>query len=361
MKLLPKSIVLLTPILLLPAAEANQMTASIREFGYPDPLAWTITSGDDLDFRVSKLFPAPGDNYSTHILIEGLAPMDTGSSVYSSTYSGIDVVSGDILDTGVLYLNMPQGSELPEGTVASPIVGVVQRQGDWDDYNPMSPNTSIGGASGTATSAGGALSLNLTRGVDGFAGTTSYTVASPLQVQTDAFTLSKNAVPTYDLSGATLFLDQGKYVGVVTNLTTIPLPTPPAMQFEYDSLVFTIELAGGADSDGDGVPDLSDDDSTIELVPGSWTASNLGELYGFAPGWAYSDWMGIVYTSLYPWVWQSNWGWFHVAGSAPQGSTTGFWLSSDTLGWVYALKSGNGTFYAQNWAWGTNNFITPEG
>jgi hypothetical protein len=341
-------------------ANANQVDVAIEGFGYPDPGSWTITTGDDLDFRVIKLLPAPGTNSSTHILIEGLSPLDAGSSVYSSIYSGIDVATGETQDAGVLYLNMPAGSELPDGTVSSPIVGVVARQGDWDNYNPQFPSTSVGGASGTGSFDGSSLSINLTRGNESFTGSPSYSVVDSQTIALDSFILSESGGATYDMSEALLSLDVDRFYGTLVNLTTTPLPTPPELQFDYDSLVFSIELTGGEDSDGDGVPDISDDDSSLSLMAGVWNQTNMGPMYGFGTEWGYSDTFGFVYVPNFPWVWQSNVGWLYAAGSAPVGGGTGFWLQHQTAGWVYANSLGGGDYYAQNSNWAVDNFITPN-
>ena len=94
------------------------MTVSIDGFG--DPTGFSITETATLNLRVTELVAAPGDNTSTHILIEGLSPLDEGTTTYASTYSGINVDSGETQDIGIVYLEMPEGSALPEGSVSSP-------------------------------------------------------------------------------------------------------------------------------------------------------------------------------------------------------------------------------------------------
>ncbi len=233
---------------------ADQMDVSIDAFNSLD--TFSITSGSDLSLRVTELVPAEGNNDSTHILIEGLTPLEDGTNVYASPYTGVDVNTGNEQDAGMLYLEMPGGAALPEDSVASPIVGVVQRSGSWDNYGPMAPATSIGGSSGAGDYASGQITLSLVRGADAMTGVTDYTVVDENTITIEPFTISVNAGISYNLSGATLLRDDAVFYGTITNLSN---------GAQYDSLIFAIELANIPDLDNDGVPDISDSEISDSL------------------------------------------------------------------------------------------------
>src|SRR5690606_38697753 len=113
----------LPSLILLPCAlVAGDFSVSLNTFG--DPTAFSITTGSNLSLRVSELVPAAGTNSSTHFLVEGLSPLEDGTQVYTSTYRGINISTGAVQDLGVIYLDLPEEANLPEGTVSSPIVGV---------------------------------------------------------------------------------------------------------------------------------------------------------------------------------------------------------------------------------------------
>ncbi|MEX0321258.1 MAG: hypothetical protein AB3N63_03825 [Puniceicoccaceae bacterium] len=266
---------------------ADQMTVSIDAFNSLDTNLFKITSGSDLSLRVSELVPAEGSNSSTHILIEGLSPLEDGTNVYASPYTGVDVGTGDEQDAGMLYLEMPAGAALPEGSVASPIVGVVSRPGPWDDYSPMAPSTSVGGSSGTGDYDSGQITLNLARDTDVLTGVTDYTVVDEDTIVIDPFTITVNAGVSYDFSGATLMRDDAVFYGTITNLSN---------GAQYDSLIFSIGLTGIPDVDSDGIPDISDSevsDSTPAVIQWFNTGTDSkNETVPYAPGspwhWSYT-------------------------------------------------------------------------
>lgn len=328
---------------------ASEMTVSID--GFADPTAFMITESSDLMLRVSELVPAPGTNVSTHMLIEGLSPLEDGTSVYASTYSGINVDSGEVQDVGILYLDMPSGSGIPEGTVVSPIVGVVQRAGPWSGFSLTYPNSSLGGSSGGSTYETGTISMTLIRDASAFTGSTTYTVVDADTMTLEPFTLVQDGLTSYNMSGATMARDGDRFYGVLTNLSD---------GADYSSLLFSIQFTSIPDLDNDGIPDISDPEVVAGLTVGEWNFTDISWVYGYTPQWGYSLFMGFVYMDL-PWIYQINHGWTYLSGSFalnPEG--LGFYMYNATDGWIYT-QDNYGGFY---WLIGTNpavwkNFFNP--
>ncbi len=315
-------------------AKADQLNVSID--GFADPTTFLITSGDDLSLRVAELVPANGTNTSTHILIEGLSPLEDGSSVYASTYAGVDVNSGDEQDYGVLYLDMPPGSDVPAGTVMSPIVGVVQRAGTWADFDPTINDNTLSGSTGTGDYANDSIALQLSNNSGSFSGSAAYSVIDTDTLMLDPFTLTMDGVTSYDMSAATLIRDGSRFYGTLTNLND---------SAPYESLLFAVQLTNIPDLDGDGIPDISDDAVEAGLTPGVWQKTALGWVYGFDGNWGYSFSLGFFHMQL-PWIYQANHGWMKLVQSmdlGPEG--TGFFLYNPDDGFMYGASQLGDRFY----------------
>lgn len=309
---------------------SDQLTVSINAFG--DPTTFEISEGSSLDLRVRELLPAAGANASTHVLVEGLSPLEDGTLVYASPYQGINADNGEIQDAGVLYLNMPEEASLPAGTVSSPIVGVLQRAGSWDDYGWTAPATSLGGSSGASEYAEGTLSLTLLRDAESFTGTAAYTVVDTDTIELDPFTLTKDGASSYDLSGTTLLRDGNRFYGTVTNLSD---------GAAYDSLLFEIELLDIPDLDSDGIPDISDDSVEGGLPVGEWTRLDFGWVYGWTQDWGVSTYMSYVYVPFYPYVYQVDLGWIYHFSS----NGTDHYFYDWDLGFILINEGFGGYYY----------------
>ena len=294
---------------------ADVMTVSVDGFG--DPTSF-VNLDASLNLRVSELVPSAGPNASTHVLIEGLSPIEAGTMNYSSTYSGINVDSGETQDMGILYLEMPTGSSLPEGVVASPIVGVVQRSGSWADYSLSYPTTSVGNSSGDGAYDSGTLSLTLIRNAETFIGSTSYTVLDTETIEIEPFTLSIDGGASTSLSGTTMLRDGDRFYGTLTNLSD---------GAAYDSLLFAIEFSDIPDIDGDGKPDIVDPEFSVGLKVGEYNLTSIGYVWGYTPNIGYSLYMGYVYMQM-PYVYHyAGFGWFYYASSVPLNPGTAHWLN----------------------------------
>jgi hypothetical protein len=337
------------PLALLPIAAfplmGEQMTVSIEAFG--DPTAFSITEGSTLNLRVSELVPAPGTNSSTHVLVEGLSPLEEGTLVYASPYQGINSSNGEVQDLGVVFLEMPEAATLPEGTVSSPIVGVLQRAGSWSDYSVTLPTTSLGGASGSSTYDAGTIDLTLVRGGETFTGSTTYTVVDENTIDLAAMTLVKDGGTSIDVSGTTLLRDGLQFAGTVTNLSA---------GAAYDSLLFAVRLTDIPDLDSDGIPDISDD--SVDgggLVVGDWSRLNFSWVYGFDPDWGVSTYMSYVYVPFYPYVYQVDLGWLYHFSSNGNDHVFYDW----ELGFILINEGFGGFYYIYNTDDYTNRIPQP--
>ena len=338
----------LLPLVLSSAAPilmADQLTVSIDGFGEPGG-GFSITEGSNLNLLVKELVPASGTNESTHILIESLSPLEPDTLNFASPYTGINVSNGVAQDLGVLYLQMPVESSLPQGTVASPIVGVVQRTGTWMDLS--FPETSVGGSSGTGDYESDSMSLALTKGAEQFNGTVTYEVLDEDTLLLDEFTLTKSGPVTYTLAETTLLRDGGRFYGTLTNLTD---------GAAYESLLFAIELSDIPDADMDGIPDISDSEIGSGPVLGQWRMTSLGFMYGASADWGYSHFMGFLELGL-PWVYQASHGWMYFYQAVPEEDV--LWFYSPTLGWIYTKSTWGGLFLSNNGSgWEADNFLNP--
>lgn len=322
------------PLVLFPLATlpliGEQLTVSIDSFG--DPTSFSITESSSLSLRVSELVAAPGTNASTHVLVEGLSPLEEGTLIYASPYQGINSANGEVQDLGVVYLEMPEAATLPAGTVSSPIVGVLQRTGSWSDYSVNMPSSSLGGASGASTYESGTLDLTLVRGSETFTGSTAYTVVDEDTIELEPMTLAKDGASSIDVSGATLMRDGSQFSGTVTNLS------PGAA---YDSLLFAIRLTDIPDLDSDGIPDISD--GAVEgggLTVGEWQRLDFSWVFGLDADWGISTYMGYVYVKFYPYVYQVDLGWLYHFGANGDNHYFYDW----DLGWLL-INEGFGGFY----------------
>lgn len=346
------SVTLLATLLATSASlHAAEMTVSID--GFADPTTFMITDSSDLSLRVAELVPTAGANNSTHVLIEGLAPLEDGTSYFASPYSGIDVASGETQDSGILYLEMPAGSELPAGTVASPIVGVVQRAGSWSDFSLSFPSTTIGGASGEGAYETGTLTLTLTRGSDTFTGSTSYTVVDEDTIELDPFTVTAPGPTSVDLSGVTMLRDGSRFYGTATNLSA---------GAAYDSLLYSVQFTSIPDVDMDGIPDISDAeiDASGTLDPGVWNLTTAWYIYGHTAEWGYSPFLGHVLVR-FPWLYQPEFGWLYYHSAVGDGSRHWLWSPETGIGWIYVNQGHGGYFlYDSGSGWQWNNFLEPN-
>lgn len=324
----------LSGVFLLAFSTASAASLTVTFESFLEPSDFNFTGGESLNLRVTEL-TSPETNSSTHLLVESLSPLESGSLVYASSYAGVDIESGEEQDTGVLYLEMSGPVDVPEGSVSSPIVGVVERSGSWDDYNPVQPVSSVGGASGTGDySTEGSLVVSLEREGENFAGTASYSVVDEDTVELEPFSLIKDGVETIELSGATLVRDGLTFSGAVTNQGVDAL---------YDSLLFAVRLTDMPDTDMDGVPDLTDAsmDSGIVLTVGEWQTTPLGTMYGATESWGWSLDYGFVEVARAPVYYQPFAGWMQWMGE--DGEADWFYgLSHD--GWMRVAKGSGGHY-----------------
>jgi hypothetical protein len=332
------------------SASSSASTLTVEVATFSDATLFSITSGNNLDLRVAELTSAQGANSSTHILIEQLTVVEaTDQEVFGSAYSGVDIATGEVQDTGVVYLRVPGGISVPEGSVASPIVGIVERAGSWSAYGLQQPQAPFGGLAGSGAFGAGQMSLSLSKGGPSYTGAIDYTVVDVNTLEFDPFTVTAVGGEAVDLSGGFFVRNGDRYVASVAN------QNPGA---DYDSLFLQIFLSNIPDADNDGILDLVDDDvvpvGPVDLLVGQVNATYAGDLFGLTANWGMSTDMGLVMAAGYNVLYHPHFGWMIVV-SQPQAGT--WWMYSPEHGWMYRDISYEGFFAmvqpgtVDNWVW----------
>jgi hypothetical protein len=327
----------------LPLSALGQGTVSTEAFIAPSSSFSFASSVSDL--RVSNLAEADTTEQTTHILIEGLVPVEAGSSVVTSSYRAINLSSGTTTEVGSLFFTMPSGATTSSAT--SPIVGIVARAGDWSDFNPTTPDVALGGGSGAAAASEGSVSLSILKGGTEYTGSAAYTVIDENSVEIDDFSLTAGS-SVFEFYGTTLSLWGTEYYGVVQSKS-------PA---NTDATMLTIRFTNMPDGDNDGVPDWTDTESGfpgLKFREYSYT-SELGWAFGLGGGWGYSLNFGTHYYSSMPWIYIQGppsgvVGWARFVQRTNDDSSI-VYLYSPTLGWLYTQDILGGWYFrysANDW------------
>ncbi len=310
---------------------ASDWAASIRPFLNPGVYQFTDA---DLGFRFTELAAAvdPSQNQSTHMLIEGLSPATGTADIYAGNYTAVNLSDGAVQDVGVFYVTLPGAVSADAPPLASPIVGVVPREGPWSDYSPEAPaQTTVGNASGTATAANGTLNLEITRDGQSGSASISFTMPDDETMELEAFALSLGGT-SYNFAAAMLVRDGERFYGTIESLDSV----------DYESLMFAVLF------------DVADP-APVELVNGEWISdSRLGLLFGAGGDWAYSPFMGWVETGAFPWLYQAKIGWMAYARG---GTGQPLWFHSKELEWMYVSTARDGTFQSSADGWASGDFL----
>lgn len=299
------SFTLLLAALGAPLALVGQSIVSTNAFQSPG--SFEFANGVD-DLHVAELASSGNSDQSTHLLIQGIVPVEEGSNVVTSSYTAINVDAGDEpLELGQLYFTMPANATSP-GSAASPIVGIVPREGSWSGYDLNDPEAPLGGARGFLQIDEEAGTLGLSLGLDGtvYTGETSYTRIDDATVELADFSLSNDS-GAIEFYGTQLFhLGEriGAFYGVIQSKDA---------DADLDSLMYAINLDQIPDFDGDTVPDLADADTGPfrPVVENYKYDYGTGWLWGWSADWGYSHIYGNVFTDYYPWLWVHNHGYVY--------------------------------------------------
>lgn len=343
--------------ILLPAAVLIPLTSA---FATPAPVQVTIStfkqaSGDNpfpgfpasVDARIAPLFSVVPDsrNDATHILIEGLTPLQPGSNTLVSNFSAYNLETQQIRDGGTLFLTADPNAQLPATSVASPIVGLVRRDAPFSAFSSTRPVAEVGGSSGASSFSVAPRTLNVStqRNSQMFTGSVGLEVvdANTIQMTDDL------VIGGFSYRPATLVRDGLRFYGLLE---------PRAAQVDYNASLLVIELTGLTDSNGDGIPDISDAafDGTviigdIQLAAGSSLQHPvLGGLVGTsAEGWANSNFLSNVFVSEFTnterWVFSESIGWLWMAPTAGT-AADGIWSYSPESGWLHTNSNWQGLF-----------------
>jgi hypothetical protein len=312
-------------------------------FGFLDP---------SVEFRFVDLSAPLAPNDATHILIQGLTPVGDVQNVLVSSYEAVNLTSGAVQDVGMVYLSLPAGAEPPPGTVTSPIVGVVQRTGDWSQTMPSTPSTTVGDAAGDGffNVVTGSLSFSLSRNTETFTGNTRYTVLDADTVEIEAFTIHSGS-NSYAFLPALLARDGNRLYGTIVTADA---------GMGFDSLMFAIEFLQLPDTDGDGIPDIVDSKApglNLAMEPLQWqTHPIVGQYIPLSAVWAYSPILGFFKADSFPYVYQASHGWMVVITRA---SSHYLWLYSPAaaLQWIVVDDREAGMFRASGDNWQHQSFF----
>jgi len=280
----------------------------------------------DVMFRFFELV-SPDTNTSSHILIDGLVPLEEGSNEMTSNYRGIDISTGEVFDSGQVLLTLPAG--VSGDGASSPIVGIVSRPNGWDGFNPEPPPSStVGESAGTFAFDTDAMEIDfmLTQGAKTIQGTTTYTVdTSTWAVTLAPFTLN-DGTNDYAFGSTILEWDGMTYYGLIVSEDASP---------GYESLMFALRLYS-PDGDGDGMPMLVDTDGDM---PSSW---NGFLIEGTAPNYYVQTGADVFYTFALP---LPNTGWIYSYRLTAWVYLPEPWVQDGEGFWFYMLEdpAGMGT------------------
>lgn len=313
MKISPSIAVLSLTLLYVPI----EMSAQSRVFvdSFLSAPTFEIAPGVN-DVRVAESYRIAPAEEATHILIEGLVPLEAGSNVMVSNYTGIDLNTGDAKDVGSLYFTMPPNAPAPDAA-SSPIVGIVARNGSWDGFTGQPPVTPIGGSVGNVDINMQANTLFFN--VAGYSGAAHYSRVDNFTLQVDDFRLS-NGGATLDFYSSQFSLHRGDLYGVIQ--TKNPL--------DENSRLFELRINHLEDYDGDRIPDILDESTGpfSPVIQGDKFDRTIGWMWGDSEMWAYAYFTyRWVYTVAYPWMWIDGQGWVW-AGREISGNGT-IWLWHD--------------------------------
>jgi len=310
---------------------ATEWNVSVQPF--QNPGSFVFAEGD-LNFRFAELATMfdPGSNTSTHMLVSGLLPATGADNVYASNYEAIDINNGEVQDAGAFYVNLPESIQSGAPPLSSAIVGVVPRQGSWSNYSPSTPSqTTIGGATGTATMSSGSISMQLNR--NGQTGSASIAFSMPDNdtLELDGFTLNFGG-SNYPFDPTVLLRDEDRFYGTIASADPV----------EYQSLMFVLELSGGAPGE-------------IPLEIGRWIDDHrLGMLFGVQADWAHSLDFGWLNLGDFPWMYHPELGWLSYQRGD---NSSALWLYSPDLEWIYVPENRDGSFLHSSGDWASGSFF----
>jgi hypothetical protein len=277
----------------LSSAAAVQKSGSIESFFSSSDFNLVTT---DVMFRFSELAAPAGGNASTHILIDGLVPVESGSAILTSSYRGINIADGAEFDVGQVYLQLPAP---PSGDGASsPIVGIVARAGGWDAFTTTPVTAPLAGSSGTVSFDDADDSGLMSFSFGSFTGTAGYSLVSESVIDVAAFSLT-DGTSTYSFEPLQLAKWGAEWYGVMMSADASPA---------YDALMYSLRLSEGGVSPREFLQ-LFDVGTPDDGIFWSWNFKYLFEILAFPDS-------GLFYSSEFN-------SFIYVV---PSDSLNGFWM-----------------------------------
>jgi hypothetical protein len=354
------------------ALTGNTMQVTVDSFQQPSGANPFAGFTPTVDVRYGELFSLVPDheNVATHIFIEGLVPLASGSNqILSSYYRAYQLPSRQLQDVGSIYLKATPNAGLAANAVASPVFGLVRRNGAWSNYTSLFPVAEIAGASGLSTytgseQSGGVFNISIERNGQSFTGSVPYSVLDSETIQLN----SALSIGGFTYRPSLLVRDGDRFFGMLESLSA---------SLNYDAALLTIQITDLPDTDGDGIPDIVDPEilgtgeTGIMLIPGDWIYNTtFGWLYGIQnTTWANSNYMGFIHVADYNgvdrWIYHYLHGWMWYELGTHNGPS-GMWLWSLEYEWINTRESWNGFFYidqlydGNRWGWFGSTELFPE-
>ncbi|KAF0094746.1 MAG: hypothetical protein E1N59_1750 [Puniceicoccaceae bacterium 5H] len=310
---------------------------------HPAPSLDSVLSGASLDYMVTG---NTAGTTSSHILVTGMVPVGSSTTVYTGDYRGVDLSTGNESDMGKVVLTLPNPVSVPEGSVSSPIVAVIPRSGDWPDSMPSGNPLSGYNGNSTGDTTEQTLTLSVETDTATYSGTANYTVIDQNTLELDGFTLSDGS-NSWQMESTTLDrvnVDLQGYLSV----------SDPSNATDME--VTSLHLSALPDQDTDLIPDFMDED--VGPVP-TWTPTTTGEyvlnprtfgwFYNDDNEWSYAEGTGWIFRRDFPWFYHPNWGWVYFLERERNSAKTYLFLEAGNT-WLEAnfgnTKSRAKWFYA---------------
>jgi hypothetical protein len=145
----------------------------------------------------------------------------------------------------------------------------------------------------------------------------------------------KDGATSIDFEPAVMARDGGRFYGILTNSSGA----------EYDALLFAMEFTNIPDADNDGIPDISDGEISggegLVLTLDEWNRLDFSWVYPWDTAWGLSTYMGNIFVTFYPYVYQENLGWLYHFSANGEDHVFYDW----ELGFILANEGFGGFYY----------------
>jgi hypothetical protein len=272
-----------------------------------------------------------------YTVVEGDEEDDTDDvNVFLCKYEGIHSGTHVIQDSGMLAIETPAEEKL---LGASGVVGFFRKQGAWVRRPGAAVDTTIGNQRGklryssleAIRSVEMELDVKVAEAPVTISGSSTVQVVGTDLVQLAAWSALEGQVPAFQFSMVSLARKGDAYSGLIRRLDD---EVPESWQSRYALM----RVWDKNDSDGDGVPDLSEigADAIAKVLEGK---SLGGE-------WFWSDTLDTMVRvdAVSGWWHADSMGWF-LAAPGMAGDNTKFYVPDPRIGWVSRADASSGGLF----------------